>query len=86
MIDKEIDGAMSNVFSYLNTIELMPYIIDFTGQDIYSLMDKLEEVFPYKDEYSEALFDVIGNDELGDYLNNRYGLQIREELSIRIRL
>ena len=74
------------IFSYLDTIELMPYIVEFEGQDIYYLMNKLEEVFPYKDEYSETLFDVISDDEFGDYLNRRYDLYIREVSFIKIRL
>ena len=86
MNEKEIDESMCNVFNYLNTIDLMPYIMKFTGEDIFSLMGELEEVFPYKDEYSETLFDMVGNYEFGDYLNNRYGFRIREESSIRIRL
>lgn len=84
-IGGEIDQTKT-IFSYLDTIELMPYIVEFEGQDIYYLMNKLEEVFPYKDEYSETLFDVISDDEFGDYLNRRYDLYIREVSFIKIRL
>ncbi len=78
LIGKEIDEALNNVFDYLNTIDLMPYIIKFKNKDIKELMDWLDENFPYKDKYSVDLFDTVSSDEFVDYLNKRYNLKIKE--------
>ena len=84
MNKRETDKATNNVFTYLDTVDLIPYMIEFEDKNIYLLMRRLEEVFSYKDEYSETLLDVIDSYEFGDYLNNRYGLCAREETSVKI--
>jgi len=75
---KEVDNAICNVFGYLDTINLMPYITQYKGKDIRDLMSKLELEFPYTDKYSETLFDAIAQEEFMDYLNEKYNLKLRE--------
>ncbi|WP_297419361.1 hypothetical protein [Clostridium sp.] len=77
---KQVEITQKNVFDYLDTIDLLPYLRKFNNKNIYYLMDKLEELFPFKDEYSESLFDAMGSDEFVEYLNNKYNLNIHEEV------
>lgn len=60
------------VFNYLDTLDIQPYLTEFRGEKLYLLMEKLEEVYPYKDEYSESLFDGIDEYEFSEYLNSKY--------------
>ena len=78
LIGEEVDKAINNVFNYLNTIDLLPYLKEFKYKDVHDMMDKLEEDYSYNDEYSETLFDAMGEDEFVDYLNSKYNLNIRE--------
>lgn len=75
---EQVKKVINNVTDYLNTIDLIPYLEKFKGKTVKDMMDKLEEEYPYTDEYSEILFDVISEEDFADYLNNRYGLNIRE--------
>jgi len=79
MNGSEVCKAIANVFKFLDSLDLMPYIKEFEYKEIHDLMDKLEETFPYEDGYSKTLFDAIGDDEFVDYLNNKYNLNIREQ-------
>ena len=78
---KEVDKAISNVFQFLNLLDLMPCIKSFENKTIRDLMDSLENEFPYKDEYSATLFDAVAEDEFVDYINKKYNLNIREEVT-----
>ena len=79
LMEKDCNNAINNVFSYLDTLDLNPYINTFKNKKVEDLMDKLEVIFPYKDGFSETLFDAIAEDEFVDYLNKKYNLDIREE-------
>jgi len=76
---KEIDIAINNVFGYLDTIDLLPYINIFNNSVVWKLMDALSEKYPYKDKYSVTLFDAVTEDEFADYLRDRYKITIREK-------
>ena len=62
--------TMNNVFGYLDTINLLPYLDSFKCSTVRDMMDKLEKDYPFKDKYSETLFDAIAEDEFVDYFNN----------------
>jgi|GEM_PF-4173444 len=79
MNSKDIDKALSNVWHYLDTIDLMPYLKKFENKELHNLIENLNKTFPYKDEWSEILFDAVGEDEFMDYLNEKYNLNIREQ-------
>jgi predicted HTH domain antitoxin len=85
---KEASEAVKNVYKYLNDIDLMPYLIEYEGKELYELMQELAEIFLYRDQYSETLFDAVTEDEFTWYLNEKYGLNIQEEIisSYRVRL
>lgn len=75
---KQFHEALNNVFKFLDNIDLRPYIIQFKHETVYDLMEVLNKNYPYKDQYSEFLFDAVNESEFVDYLNERYGLNIRE--------
>jgi len=75
---KQADMTIKKVFKYLDAIDLQPYITEFKDKDLYDLMEKLEETYDYKDEFSETLFDYIKASEFADYLNEKYNLNIKE--------
>lgn len=77
---KEAKQTMDNVIKYLDTIDLTSLINEFKGGDLYDLRDKIEEIYPYEDEYSTTLFDYFSIDEVADYLNKKYNLNIKEEI------
>jgi len=74
----EVGMTTKKVFKYLDSIDLLPYINEFKEKDLYDLMEKLEEIYDYKDEFSETLFDYIKVSEFAEYLNKRYNLNIKE--------
>lgn len=80
---KEVQEALNNVFSYLDTIDLRSYLIAFKKKTVRDMMDKLREDFPYKDKYSDELFDVVTEEEFVDYLNEKYNTNIKETVIIR---
>jgi len=41
IIGKEINIAINNVFSYLDTLDLTPYIKQFKDEEVSDLMNKL---------------------------------------------
>jgi len=69
---KEVDEVLDNVFTYLNKIDIKPYIKKFNDKPIDDLMKALEIDFPYKDKYVESLFDAVAEDEFIGYLRKRY--------------
>lgn len=74
--------AIANVFSFLDTIDLQPYIEKYKNKEVYDLEDELERIYEYKDEYSETLFDCVATDEFCDYLNKRYGKYTASEETV----
>lgn len=79
LIGKEIDVAINNVFNYLDTIDLLSDIKLFDGDEVWELMKVLDRKYPYKDQYSETLFDVVTEDEFANYLRNKYNITIKEK-------
>jgi len=77
---KQVEETTENVFNYLNTINLLPYLKVFKCKIVRDMMKKLEEDFLFKDEYSETLFDAVTEEEFADYLNKRYDLKIKESI------
>lgn len=79
---EDLDVALQNIFTFLDTINLSVYIEQYKGKDIHELMRYLSSIYEYKDEYSDSLFDVVAVDEFVEYLNNTYNLKIRESVTI----
>lgn len=79
---EDLDVALQNIFTFLDTIDLSVHIEQYKGKDIHELMRYLSSIYEYKDEYSDSLFDVVAVDEFVDYLNNTYNLKIRESVTI----
>lgn len=79
----DLNKAMKNVFNFLDTFDLTEYIIEYKNKTVRELMVKLSDEYCYSDEYSSSLFDIISEDEFVEYLNNKYGLNIKETVIIR---
>lgn len=79
----DLNKAMKNVFNFLDTFDLTEYIIEYKNKTVRELMAKLSDEYCYSDEYSSSLFDIISEDEFVEYLNNKYGLNIKETVIIR---
>ncbi len=78
MTKVEYDESLAGPYNYLNSLDLMPYIVKFKGKDVWDLMEELNKIFPYQDKFSETLLDCISRIEFVDYLNKRYNLKIQE--------
>lgn len=74
--------ATDNVYRFLDTIDLQPYLDKFKNKQVDDLEDELESLYPYEDAYSKSLFDFISTDEFCTYLDNRYGKYITREETI----
>lgn len=79
---KECQIAISNVFNFLDTIDLTSYLEKYKNKEVYDLQDELEEKYPYQDEYSATLFDCVAVDEFCGYLDKRYGANITSEETV----
>lgn len=77
------DAAINNVFTFLDTIDLKPYLNQFKNKTIKELMDKLESDYPYTDDSSESLFDYVSEDEFIYYLIEKYKIKIKEHIEVK---
>lgn len=85
---EEIDRVMKETKKFLDTIDIRKYLYD--GKDLYDVIDEIE------DDYEEAVrdnpifqgyvFNWMSTDEFGDYITERYGIQINEEVTIRYKI
>lgn len=82
MNNKEIEEAINNVYNFLDKIDLKPYIKEYKGKNIKSMMDRLEELYMYIDKYSISLFDSVTIDEFIIYLEDRYNVNIETSTEI----
>ena len=67
-----IQKAINNVFNYLDKIDLLSILKKSKDRELGNIMDELEKEYPYRDNYSDGLFDNINRDEFREYLINRY--------------
>ena len=82
MNKKETNEAVKNVYSFLDKIDLKPYINDYKSKNIVEMMDRLEELYFYRDNYSLSLFDTVSVDEFIIYLENRYDTDFSVETEV----
>lgn len=76
----EVSKAKINVFTFLDTLNLYPYIKFYRNQTVVDLMEYLEKICLYSDEYSKTLFDIVNEDEFIQYIKAKYKIKIREEI------
>lgn len=86
MNNEEINVAIKNVYSFLDKIDLKPYIKEYKSKNIREMMDKLEEAYIYVDNYSVSLFDTVSVDEFVIYLENRYDVKVNVETEVVYRI
>ena len=86
MNNEEINVAIKNVYSFLDKIDLKPYIKEYKSKNIREMMDKLEEAYIYVDNYSVSLFDTVSVDEFVIYLENRYDMKVNVETEVVYRI
>lgn len=82
MNKEETREAVKNVYSFLDKIDLRPYIKEYKSKNIIEMMDRLEELYFYRDDYSLSLFDAVSVDEFIIYLENRYDTDFSVETEV----
>lgn len=82
MNKEETREAVKNVYSFLDKIDLRPYIKEYKSKNIIEMMDRLEELYFYRDNYSLSLFDAVSVDEFIIYLENRYDTDFSVETEV----
>lgn len=83
MVNIDWEEARHNVFKFLDTKELI-YDISKAQEHHYSvheLMDYLEEKYPYKDKFSDTLFDCIDQGNFIEYIEERYEIKAIEQIN-----
>ena len=89
MSNEDWKKAEELTYSILDSIYLVPYIMKHKNEDIYGLIDELEDEYDESPEVSNellqgCLFNVIGPEEFIDYLEKRYEGKFRTyEVTIR---
>ena len=77
MSNEDWKKAEELTYSILDSIDLVPYLKRHNNEDIYGLIDELEDEYDESPEVSNellqgCLFNVIGEEEFIDYLEKRY--------------
>ena len=77
MSNEDWKKAEELTYSILDSIDLVPYIKKHNNEDIYGLIDELEDEYDESPEVCNelmqgCLFNVIGPEEFIDYLEKRY--------------
>lgn len=81
----EIERTMKVNTDYLDTLDLTPYLQQ--GQELYNVMSAIQDDFNDDPNMPAEMcgepFEFLSEYEFGEYLNQRYGLTIREEVEVR---
>jgi len=77
MSNEDWKKAEELTYSILDSIDLVPYIKKHNNENIYGLIDELENEYDNSDQTDNelmqgCLFNVIGPEEFIDYLEKRY--------------
>lgn len=96
MYDKELKELLSINYreleelnkKYLDTLDLDEYIS--TSNDVYTIIDMIENDYDYSDDLPEELagsiFEYLGTEEIAYYLADRYGKHVDKEIVYRYTL
>lgn len=81
----EIERTIKVNMDYLDTLDLQPFLRQ--GQELYNIMGDIESEFMDDPNMPEELHGEVCNFlseyEFGEYLTQRYGVKIREEVEVR---
>ena len=77
MSNEDWKKAEELTYKILDSIDLVPYLKRYNNEDIYGLIDELEDKYGESPEVCNelmqgCLFNVIGPEEFIDYLEKRY--------------
>lgn len=81
----EIERTMKLNQDYLDTLDLEPFL--HKGQELYYIVEEISEKFANDPNMPEELegevFNFLSDYEVGEYLAERYGVKVREDIEVR---
>jgi len=77
LIGKEIDDEIEVIITKLNTIDFSEDIKNFKSKNILDLILFINKKYPYKDEHCDELLECLTEDEIIDYLKEKYNIKTR---------
>lgn len=77
LIGKEVDDEMKIIIKKLNTIDFSEDIKSFKDKSILDLILFINKKYPYKDEHCDELLECLTEDEIIDYLKEKYDIKTR---------
>jgi len=76
---------MKKIIQLIDKIDVLSYFKEFSDRSLWDIAMIIESDHPYISEHADGLFDFMNEEDLVNYLQNRYDeneLHIREHVVI----